>query len=113
MIRIELQDSARTMVMRIEGGFVGQFAENARKLITHGGTLPKLIVDLSGVGFVDSTGEEVLAWFGRLGGLFIAKNPHSQHVCESLRLPMVKNLSLHTRKRACERAPVSGLPQDG
>jgi hypothetical protein len=60
---------------------------------------PKLVVDLSEVSFVDSTGEEVLAWFGQLGGMLIAKNSHSRHLREHLRLPMVASLSRHTRKR--------------
>ena len=107
MMQIELQDSAKTMVMRIQGSFVGKFAEDARGLITHCKALPKLITDLSEVSFVDSKGEEVLAWFGQLGGMFVAKNSHSQHVCERLRLPMVASLSCHTRKRAGERKSVN------
>ena len=104
MMRIELKDSAKTMVMRIQGSFVGKFAENARGPITHCKMLPKLIVDLSEVSFVDSTGEEVLAWLGQLGGMFIAKTCHSQHVCGRLRLPMVHSLSSHAGKRACEES---------
>ena len=88
MIRIELQDSARTMVMRIEGGFVGQFAENARKTHHSRWNAAEAYRGLVGGRFVRLTGEEVLAWFGRLGGLFIAKNPHSQ-TC--LRKPALAN----------------------
>jgi hypothetical protein len=101
MMRIELQDASRTMVMRIQGSFVGKFAEHARELITRCRVLPKLVVDLSEVSFIDSTGEEVLAWFGQLGAMFVAKNYHSQHVCERLRLPMAASLPRHIRKRAC------------
>jgi len=99
-------------MMRIQVSFVGKFAEDARGLITHCKTLPKFIVDLSELSFVDPTGEGVLGWFGHLGAMFVAKNSHSQYVCEPLRLPMVANLSRHTRKRACGRAQVSELPHD-
>jgi anti-anti-sigma regulatory factor len=93
MMRIELQDSTKTMTMRIEGRFIGKFAEDARVLITHCTKLPKLIVNLSEVSVVDSTGEEVLSWLGQLGGEFVAEKSYSLHVCERLHLPMAGTLS--------------------
>jgi hypothetical protein len=93
MIRIEFDDSAKTMTMRIDGSFVGKCAEDARRLIAYCKSLPKLIVDLSEANVIDSTGEEVLSWLGRLGGEFVAKSSPSQLACERLHLPMVTGVS--------------------
>jgi hypothetical protein len=93
MIRIELDASAKTMTMRIQGRLIGKYAEDARRLVAYCKRLPKLIVDLSEASVIDSTGEEVLSWLGRLGGEFVAKSSPSQLVCERLHLPMVSGVS--------------------
>jgi anti-anti-sigma regulatory factor len=93
MIRIELDASAKTMTMRIQGSFIGKCAEDAKGLVAHCKRLPKLIVDLSEASVIDSTGEAVLAWLGQLGGEFVAKNSPSQLACERLHLPMVSGVS--------------------
>lgn len=88
MIRIEFHDSTNTMTMRISGRFVEPFAENARALISPCRNLPNFVVNLSEVNFVDTVGEEVLSWFGQLGGEFVAENSYSLNVCERLNLPI-------------------------
>lgn len=93
MIRIEFDDSAKTMTMKIEGSFIGKCAEDARRLVAYCKRLPKIIVDLSEANVIDSTGEEVLSWLGRLGGEFVAKSSPSQLACERLHLPMVSGVS--------------------
>ena len=93
MMRIDLHESTNTMTMRIQGRFVGKFAEDAKGLIAHCKKLPKLVVDLSEVTFVDSTGEEVLSRFGQIGGEFVAENSYSIHVCERLHLPTAETPS--------------------
>ena len=88
MIRIEFHDSTNTMTMRIAGRFVETLAENARALISPCINLPNFVVNLSEVSFVDTVGEEVLSWFGQLGGEFVAENSYSLNVCERLNLPI-------------------------
>jgi hypothetical protein len=93
MIRIEFDDSAKKMTMRIQGSFVGKCAENTRGLIAHCKRLPKLVVDLSEASVIDSTGEKVLSWLGLLGGEFVTTNSPSRLVCERLQLKMVSGVS--------------------
>jgi hypothetical protein len=93
MIRIELDASAKTMTMRSQGSLIGKSVENARRLVGYCKRRPKLIVDLSEASVIDSTGEEVLSWLGRLGGEFVAKSSLSQLVCERLHLPIVSGVS--------------------
>jgi hypothetical protein len=88
MLRVEFQDAGKTVTMRLEGRFVGPFAENARDLVTRSKIPALLVVNLSEVTFVDAVGEEMLSWLARIGGEFIADNCYPLHVCERLHLPM-------------------------
>jgi hypothetical protein len=88
MLRVEFHDAANTVTMRLEGRFVGPFAEEAKELVTRCKIPPRLVVDLSEVTFVDEVGEEVLSWLARIGGDFVAENCYPLHVCECLHLPM-------------------------
>jgi hypothetical protein len=88
MLRVEFQDVGETVTMRLEGRFVGPFAEDTRDLLTRCKVPVRLIVNLSEVTFVDALGEEMLSWLARIGGEFIADNCYPVHVCERLRLPM-------------------------
>jgi hypothetical protein len=88
MLRVEFQDVGETVTMRLEGRFVGPFAEDTRDLLTRCKVPVRLIVNLSEVTFVDALGEEMLSWLARIGGEFIADNCYPLHVCERLRLPM-------------------------
>jgi hypothetical protein len=88
MLRVEFQDAGKTLVMRLEGRFVGPFVEDTRGLLTRRNIPPRLIVNLSEVTFVDAVGEEMLLWLARIGGKFIADNCYPLHVCERLHLPM-------------------------
>jgi hypothetical protein len=88
MLRVELQDVGKTVTMRLEGRFVGPFAEDARELVMRCKIRLRLVVNLSEVTFVDAVGEEMLLWLARIGGKFIADNCYPLHVCERLHLPM-------------------------
>lgn len=91
MMRIDIHESTNTMTMRIQGRFVSKFAEDAKVLIAQCKKLPKLVVNLSEVSFVDSAGEEVLCRLGQIGGEFVAENSYSIHICERLHLPMAEH----------------------
>jgi hypothetical protein len=86
MLRMEFYEFPNYMKLRMEGRFVGEFAEHAKTLI--GGPQPpsKLIVDLSEVNYVDVVGEEVLLWFKKMGVTFTADSAYSHDVCKRLEL---------------------------
>ena len=88
MLRIEFHELAGAVMLRMEGRFVGEFAENARTLLAlH--IPPKLVVHLSEVTFVDEFGEHVLSWMKQVGSRFVAETAYSLDVCERLGLPVV------------------------
>jgi anti-anti-sigma regulatory factor len=94
MFRVEMHDRANALVMKIEGQLSGDYAEHTGTLMTRCNTELPLIVDLTDVTFVDSAGEGVLSFFGRLGAEFIADNAYSRDLCErlNLRLSSEENL---------------------
>src|SRR5271166_3858408 len=50
------------------------------------GPVPKgLIVDLTDVSYIDSVGEQVLAWLAGVGASFMARGVYGVSVCERLR----------------------------
>jgi hypothetical protein len=88
MLRAECRDVGNTLTIRLEGRFVGPFAEDTRNLVTRSKVSQRLVVNLSEVTFVDAVGEEMLSWLARIGGRFVADNCYPLHVCERLHLPM-------------------------
>jgi hypothetical protein len=90
MLRVEFHDKGNPVVMRIEGRLVGTFAEDARNLVASKKIPEGVIVDLSELTYVDSTGEDVLSWLGRMGCKFIPGNTYSSYICRTLRLPLVR-----------------------
>ena len=95
MLRVEICDSAETLILKLEGRFTGSDAEQTRTLITRVAAREKLLVDLTEVVFVDATGEEVLSFLGRFGAEFVAPNSYVLDVCERLNLPVAPNGSSH------------------
>ena len=98
MLRVEMHDAENALVMKLEGRFVGEYAEYAQSLATRCKTDLKLVVDLTEVTAVDSAGEEVLSFLGRLGAEFTGDNVYARYLCERLRLPLARNGS-RTRRR--------------
>jgi hypothetical protein len=105
MVRAELDVTASTLTLRLEGRFVGEYAENVRSLLTRC-TIPSgLVIDMTDLTGLDSTGEEVLTWLGRIGGKFISGKCASFDICERLCLPPISRrlgsarsrISAHTR----------------
>jgi hypothetical protein len=103
MLRVEMHDAANAIVMKLEGRFIGDYAEYTRTLVTRCRTELRLIVDLTEVTAVDSAGEEVLSFFGRLGAEFIADNVYARYLCERLHLPLTR-MPHRTRRRDDARA---------
>lgn len=89
MLGVELCESANTLTLRLEGRFVAEFADYIRSLFLHH-TIPSiLVIDLSGITYIDGAGEETLKWLEAIGGQFIAGNCYSLYICQGLHLPVV------------------------
>ena len=91
MLRVEICQSADTLILKLEGRFTGSDAEHTRMLTTRLAAREKLLVDLTEVVFVDATGEEVLSFLGQLGGEFVTPNSYVLDVCERLNLRVAPN----------------------
>ena len=87
MLRVEFEhDGNGRLDVRLQGRLVGAYAEDARIAVARFQLPASLMVDLSEVTFIDSLGEEVLSWLGRLGATFIAANVYTRAICERLEL---------------------------
>jgi len=91
MLRVEFHENDNYVTMKIEGRFVGRFAEDVRDLVSRRNAPGDLVIDLSDVSFVDEAGEKVLTWFARIGARFLTDNAYSSDVCTRLILPMFSN----------------------
>ena|SRR5215469_5819418 len=91
MLRVEIHDSANIARLKFEGRFTSEDAQNTCTLITRCFDGVTLLVDITDVTFVDSTGEEVLSFFGRFGSEFIAETSYALDVCERLHLCLAQN----------------------
>ena len=87
MFRLTTYHGANALVIKVEGEFRGEYAENTRTLVAGGKAGMQLVVDLTDVTFVDSVGEEVLSFLGRLGAEFVADTAYLRDLCERLKLP--------------------------
>jgi hypothetical protein len=95
MLRVEICDSAETLILRLEGRFTGDDAERTRTLAARFVARGKLLVDLTEVAFIDAVGEEVLSFLGQFGAQFVAPNSYVLDVCERLNLGVAPNRSSH------------------
>ncbi len=93
MFRITFDDQATGVTMRIEGRLVSHFAEEAKNSVVRHNSLAELVVDISGVTFADSAGEEALRWLSALGAKFVAESSYSLYICQRLHLPVASVFS--------------------
>jgi hypothetical protein len=91
MLRVEIQGSPGTLILKLEGRFTGDDAEHTRSLLVHCLAGVKLVVDLTEVTFIDSVGEEVLSFFGRFGAEFVAQASYTLDICERLHLRVARD----------------------
>src|SRR5215469_45101 len=86
MFRAELQWLANGLTLKMDGKLAGEWAQEARHLISTELVPKGLIVDLTDVCYVDSAGERVLTWLGSVGAVFVARNVYAIALCEKLGL---------------------------
>lgn len=91
-----MQNSADTLIVRLEGRFAADDAEHVRMLVTRCNIEGGLVVDLTEVTFIDSVGEATLSFFSRLGAKFVAEDAYTLDVCQRLHLPLARNGKLKT-----------------
>jgi hypothetical protein len=90
MLRAEMQDSEKGLMVRLEGRFTGDDAEHVRMLVTRRNIEGQLLVDLTEVTFIDSVGEATLSFLSRLGAKFVAEDAYVLDVCKRLYLPLAR-----------------------
>jgi hypothetical protein len=94
MFRAEMLWLANGPTLKMEGKLVGEWAEQARCLVT-ADVVPKgLIVDLTEVSYIDSAGERLLSWLGSVGAVFAARGVYTTDVCERLGLSPVRRITV-------------------
>jgi hypothetical protein len=92
MFRAEMLWLANGPTLKMEGTLVGEWAEQARCLVTTDIVPKGLIVDLTEVSYIDSAGERLLSWLGSVGALFAARGVYTTDVCERLGLSPVQRI---------------------
>jgi hypothetical protein len=95
MLRVEICDSAETLILKLEGRFTGDDAEHTRALAARFAARAKVLLDLTEVVFIDAAGEEVLSFLGQSGAQFVAPNSYLLDVCERLNLRVAPNGCSH------------------
>jgi hypothetical protein len=91
MLRVEIQGSVDTLILKLEGRFTGDDAEHSRSLLARCLTGVNLVVDLTEVTFIDSVGEQVLSFFGRFGAEFVAEASYTLDICDRLHLRVARD----------------------
>lgn len=86
MFRAEILWLANGPTLKMEGRLVGEWAEQARRLVTTDIVPKGLVVDLTEVSYVDPAGERLLTWLGSVGAVFAASGVYVTAVCERLGL---------------------------
>ncbi len=99
MLRVEFQDIAEAIVIRMEGRFVGRFALNLRELVVRCRIPSNILVNMSEVTLIDSIGEGVLIWLSQIGIKFIADGDYALGICERLNLPLLQKRAWAARHR--------------
>jgi len=88
MFRAQLYQLASGPTLKMEGSLVGEWAQEAKSLMTNNPVPKGLIVDLTDVSYIDSVGEHVLAWLASVGASFMTKAVYAASICERLQLPL-------------------------
>jgi len=92
MFRAEILWLANGPTLKMEGRLVGEWAEQARCLVTTDVVPKGLIVDLTEVSYVDSSGERLLSWLGSVGVVFAASGVYATEVCERLGFSLMQKM---------------------
>jgi anti-anti-sigma regulatory factor len=92
MFRAEILWFAKGPTLKMEGRLAGEWAEQARRLVTTDVVPKGLIIDLTEVSYIDSAGARLLSWLGSVGAVFVASGVYVPAVCERLGLSPVHRM---------------------
>jgi anti-anti-sigma regulatory factor len=67
MFRAQINQMADGPTLELEGCLVAEWANEAKSLMRSGPVPKGLIVDITDVSYIDSVGEQVLAWLASIG----------------------------------------------
>jgi hypothetical protein len=109
MFRAELLWLAKGPTLKMEGKLAGEWVNQAVCLVTTDVVPKGLIVDLTEVSYIDSTGECLLRWLGSLGAVFAASGVYAPAVCERLGLAPVRKMPVR-RHGNNEQSPQLCIP---
>ena len=104
MFRAEILWLANGPTLKMKGRLVGEWAEQARCLVTTDVVPKGLIVDLTEVSYVDSAGERFLSWLDSVGAVFTANGVYATAVCERLGLLPMQRTSAQRYGNKVERS---------
>lgn len=105
MLRVQIRDASNSLLIKIEGRFSGDDAEYVQTTVARLNTSLDLVIDLTDVTFIDSSGEIVLLFLKRFRAVFVADNSYSLHICDRLRLPLAVDRRPSRQGRSCKVAP--------
>ena len=91
MFRAEIQDVAKGPMLKMSGRLAGEWAQEAQALVASNGGTKGLVVDLTEICYIDSSGEQLLHWLSSLGAQFVAANIYVAGILERLHLPLFEN----------------------
>ena len=109
MFRAEILWLANGPTLKMEGRLIGEWAEQARSLVTIDVVPKGLIVDLTEVSYIDSAGERLLSWLGSVGAVFVASGVYAPALCERLGLSPVRRMRVRRHKNNA-RSPQLRIP---
>jgi len=98
MFRAQINQMADGPTLKMEGCLVAEWAKEAKSLMASGPVPKGLIVDITDVSYIDSVGEQVLAWLASIGASFMAGGVYAASVCERLQLPLTGKATLERRQ---------------
>jgi hypothetical protein len=110
MFRAEFLRLVNGPTLKMEGRLAGEWAEQARCLVTNDVVPQGLIVDLTEVSYIDSVGEQLLKWLNSVGAEFVAGNVYALGVCERLGFLPVRRMHPRCGMGAIRRSPQSSAP---
>jgi ABC-type transporter Mla MlaB component len=86
MLRAQLDQSSEGLALKLEGQLVSAWAVQVKAHVSRHFVANGLLVDMSDVTYVDSTGEQLLLWLRDLHSKFVAETCYARDICERLHL---------------------------
>jgi len=88
MLRAQLDKSCEAWTLKLEGQLVSAWAVEVKSYVSRHFVTNGLLVELSDVTYVDSTGEQLLLWLRDLHARFVAETCYARDICERLHLDL-------------------------